>query len=448
MTVSLAGIRDALEGGAPAVIATCAADGTPNVSYLSDVQYVDERHVALSWQFFSKTRANVIENPFARLLVIHASSAGRTRLLVQYLRTETEGPLFERMRARLAGIASHQGMADVFRLRGADVYRVLGLEAVPGPVVPQPPSPGVAAPLRAVVGRLARARELDELIDDALDALVREFGIPNAMLLMRDAAARRLCTVASRGYPVSGVGAEVAEGDGVIGVAAAVGVPIRVNHALAGHAYARVVREQAAQAGLDDRAAEAIPLPGLPAPGSQMAVPVGDGGRVIGVLYVEHPEAQRFGHELEDALATLADAFGLAMRRWDEAALAEQPAAERTPPPPPPPPQGAGVQVRLHARHCAVFIDDEYVIRGVAGAILWKLLREHAERGRSEFTSRELRADGSLNLPEIGDNLAARLILLQRRLDERDFGVRLRKRGRGRFGLEVSRPLIFREARG
>jgi hypothetical protein len=86
-------------------------------------------------------------------------------------------------------------------------------------------------------------------------------------------------------------------------------------------------------------------------------------------------------------------------------------------------------------------VDDEYVIKGVAGAVLWKLLKAHAETGRSEFTSRELREDPSLQLPELCDNLAARLILLQRRLDERDAGLYLRKSGRGRVQLEVLRPL-------
>ena len=56
MKIRLEAIRDCLEGVIPGSIATASADGTPNIAYLSQVQYVDGEHVALSYQFFSSTR--------------------------------------------------------------------------------------------------------------------------------------------------------------------------------------------------------------------------------------------------------------------------------------------------------------------------------------------------------------------------------------------------------
>src|SRR6478672_10464708 len=118
----LADIRPCLEGAVPAVMATCATDGTPNVAYISQVFYVDERHVALSFQFFNKTRRNVLAHPYATVQVVDPRTAAQWRLHLHYLRTETEGALFEGMKAQLAGIASHVGMENVFRLLGSDVY--------------------------------------------------------------------------------------------------------------------------------------------------------------------------------------------------------------------------------------------------------------------------------------------------------------------------------------
>jgi hypothetical protein len=77
----------------------------------------------------------------------------------------------------------------------------------------------------------------------------------------------------------------------------------------------------------------------------------------------------------------------------------------------------------------------------VAGAIFWKLLRDHTRDGRTEFTNRELRLDPAIRLPDLADNLEARLILLQRRVAERVPFLALEKTGRGRFRLCVRRPL-------
>src|SRR5205814_5886319 len=137
--IALDSIRACLEGAIPGVMATCAGDGTPNVAYISQVYYVDERHVALSFQFFNKTRQNILANPYASVLVLHPRTVEFFRLHMRYLRTETEGPLFEGMKAQLAGIASHAGMAGVFKLLGSDVYEVQDIEAVEGEPLPAPP---------------------------------------------------------------------------------------------------------------------------------------------------------------------------------------------------------------------------------------------------------------------------------------------------------------------
>ena len=177
---------------------------------------------------------------------------------------------------------------------------------------------------------MAAAADLDGLVERLLDAVVQDFGIEHALLLMLDADGQRLYTVASRGYERSGAGAEIALGDGVIGVAARMATPIRINHATLDYRYARTMREGVAGHLLGRE----IPLPGLAEPGSQLALPLACGGRLLGVLYVESPQDLRFDWDDEDALLTLATqaaapARALLARGRGAAAEAPEPAARR-----------------------------------------------------------------------------------------------------------------------
>jgi hypothetical protein len=99
------------------------------------------------------------------------------------------------------------------------------------------------------------------------------------------------------------------------------------------------------------------------------------------------------------------------------------------------------VGIRYFSRDHSVFVEQDYLIKGVAGAILWRLLSLYQQQGRVQFSNRELRLDKALNLPEIDDNLETRLLLLQRRLAERCDFIQIRKTGRGSFQLEVQRAL-------
>jgi adenylate cyclase len=436
--ITLTSLRASLEGAIPSEIATCDANGIPNVSVISDVHYVDPDHVAISYQFFSKTRANILSNPQATVLLKHPLTCAQHRLRLHYLRTENEGPLFETMKAKLAGIASHEGMSGIFRLLGADIYRVVAIEKVREDFVPLPPprAPLLAA-LRQTLPLLDEARDLDQIVASLLAQLERAFHLPHVMLLMADAGCERLYTVASQGYPESGVGAEILPGQGVIGVAAREKTPIRISHATRDYLYGRAIRDALRTSPLAHQLETEIPLPGLTTSGSQIAVPLLHESRLLGVLYAESPEEGRFGYDEEDALVILAEhlaqVIGELPAEAEEAAIADGA--------PPPVDSGAPLVIRHYRADDSVFIDDEYVIKGVAGAILWLLLGEHAKSGRTEFSNKELRLSPHLRLPEFSENLEARLILLRRRLAERSAFVALDKAGRGRFRLALKRPV-------
>ena len=124
-------IRPALDNGVPCLMVTCSADGTPNATVISQVHYVDDTRVALSFQFFSKTIKNVRENPRAWAGVMDVVGQADWALDLEFERSETEGPIFDAMDMQIEAIASATGMSGVFKLRAADIYRVLSVEKRP-----------------------------------------------------------------------------------------------------------------------------------------------------------------------------------------------------------------------------------------------------------------------------------------------------------------------------
>ena len=445
MTITLDAIRACFEGVIPGILATASPDGTPNVSFLSQVQFVDSQHVALTYQFFNRTRQNILLNHRAALIVTHPWTSMQYRLQLEYLHTETSGPLFERMKAKLAGIASHAGMSGVFRLRGSDVYHVREIQPIPGQALPeQPPKRNLLSALRNCSERLAACNDLERLLTETLSCLDQQFAIHYTMVLLLDKVGERLYTVGSHGYVESGIGSEIPLGQGVIGVAARERASIRIGHANSEYAYGRAIRESTEDSHWVGALEMEIPLPGLADARSQLAVPIMNGNSLLGVLYVESPQDVRFTYDDEDALVALAHQLGMSIQllqgtsELDDDAMAATSTLS--------PPAGTKLTVRHYAENDSIFLDNDYLIKGVAGSILWALLRDYADHKRTEFTNRELRLDARIRLPDVSDNLEARLILLSKRLLERQAGIHIEKTARGRFRLCVGRPIVLLES--
>ncbi len=445
-----------LQGIIPAALSTCARDGTPNITFISQIYYVDASHVAISHQFFNKTHRNVRENPSACAMMLDPRTLQAYRLYLRYQYSEASGLLFDSMSLQLQAIASHAGMTDVFRLRAADVYEVLRIEVVEG-FTRLPPSPISERPsrlfvdqdlesLRLMAERLNRSEGLSDLLDQSLKLLDELFGFHYAMILLADESQGKLFTIASHGYQENGVGSEVGVGDGLIGMVARSRRALRlsaIDHSLR---YARAVRDHAqAPQGVETVGRE-IPLPGLSSAAGQIAVPLVTRGRLVGVLAVESTEPLAFMSR-EDTILTivatqLATAIDQLSRDAEESSssIATIPRPGRTAGPP----TGGRQFCFFHQDDC-IFVDGEYLIRNVPGRILWRLLTRQRDEGRREFTNRELRMDSWLGLPEFKDNLESRLILLRKRMEQKCPEVRLVPRGRGRFALETDVPLTLTE---
>ena len=241
-------------------------------------------------------------------------------------------------------------------------------------------------------------------------------------------------------------------GQGVIGVAAREKTPVRITHMTTAYLYSQAMRSSFEANVPDIEAATEIPYPGLAEPHSQLAVPILSAGRLLGVLFVESPNELQFGFEDEDMLVAMAGHLGAAIDLMHASTEAPEADSHARPSVRPEPVEGlrqAQPERSMHVRHFAandsVFLDDSYLIKGVAGAILWKLLKDFVQHGRTEFSNRELRLDTSIRLPDVTDNLEARLVLLRRRLAEHGPNLRIEKTGRGRFRLAVLRPVVLDE---
>jgi len=446
-TLQLEDLWACFQGIVPAGLSTCAADGTPNITFISQVYYVDTRHVALSFQFFNKTHRNVRENPYACAVVLDPRTLHAYRFRLRYDHSESTGPLFESMSLQLQAVASYSGMAEVFRLLAADVYEVLDVEQLAGFSHLPVPSPCERSSrlfvepdlvsLRLIAERLSDAQLLDEALQGSLQLLEEHFGFRHSMILLADERNAKLVAIASRGYAESGVGSEVGMGEGLIGMVVRARRTLylsAMDHSLR---YARAVRDRAEALGQTEAIAREIPLPGLPDAASQIAVPLMTRGGLVGVLAVESKDPLAFLPRETTLLAVLglqlAGAIELLSRDQDDAPGEEVGSAS-------PADKSCPLATRSFTyfrKDDCIFVDGDYLIKNVPARILWRLLKQHQETGRVEFTNRELRMDTWLGLPEFKDNLETRLILLRRRLEQKCPDVRLVQRGRGRFALEV-----------
>ena len=445
---SLQSLSICFQGLIPSYIATCADDGTPNITLLSQVHYVDRNHVALSCQFFNKTRKNIAVNPWACVEVLDPRTLGTFRLHLRYSHSETEGGVFDAMAMRISAIASLTGMEGIFRLLSADVYEVLELEELAGFVQPQGDQEKLEPEfaLRQVLGiqivsqQLNATRELDEALQVLLKTLDEVCGFDHSMLMVPDESGQRLYALASRGYGDAGgagVGAEVAMGEGFIGTVAEQRKVLRVSGISNELRYGRAIRARVQHEGGAALSPE-IALPGLPDVQSQLALPLVLQDRLMGVLALESRDPFAFSTWDEALLQILANQIAVTLDRNagkdEEDALA--PISKTT----------IEAPQLLDRRRTftffrnddCVFVDGEYLIRNIPGKILWKLLTAFKREGRQDFSNRELRLDPSLGLPTVKNNLESRLILLRKRLEQQCPEVRIVPVRRGRFALEVN----------
>ncbi|MEN3283881.1 MAG: adenylate cyclase [Solirubrobacteraceae bacterium] len=415
--VDLESIRDCLRAGLPSPMATCGPDGTPHISYISQVQYLDCERVATSRQSFNRALVHLDASPLSQAIIVRPATGEQFRLDLRHLHTATDGEEFEAMRANLDAIASHTGMGPAFRLRGLDVHRVVRCARVrhasrePERVA----APNPLVPLEQFARRLERRTSYEGATQEVIDALDDLFGFRSAVLIAAD---------------------EIEPGAGLIGTAASRRRVIVTANLARARAMAAAVNGGDGTGGSPE-----VALPGSAGARSAAAVPLVVGKDVLGVLYLESAEPSAFGGPTEGLLRIIGAhaAAALAAR----APAAEQP--RRAPVAAPVPSSEPTIELVYYQADDTVLCDSAYVVKGAPGRILWSMLKAHADSGRTQFSNRELRLDESLGLPAGNDNLEARLLVLRRRLAAIDCGVTLERVGRGRLELQLERPAELTE---
>ncbi|WP_269532589.1 GAF domain-containing protein [Chitinimonas sp. BJYL2] len=441
--MKLHALRDQLDSAEQRYLASCAEDGTPHISSVSVTQYAGPDRLALSCEAFDTTYRNLRRNPHAALMLQETSEHRSCQISLRLHHVETEGPLFEHLRARLDPAIQPAAINDQPALICADIHEVLSIDTHTASDLPAATARQEhLLALRNISLALANAEELSQALDHVLDGLAAQLEITNSLILCMDESGQWLYTVASRGYTSSGVGSEVALGEGLIGLAAQYRTPMRR------HQQAAALRPAGRPAATEDALAAypadpAIPLPTLAHSRCQIAVPILAGNWLGGVLYAESVHTPRFSVDDEDALTAIASQLAMAMRlllRQPEPGMGTdtaRPVSLDT--------STDAVSVRYYAANQSLFFGDDYLIKGVAGAILWLMLGDYQRDGRQDFSNRELRMDARLRLPELDDNLETRLLLLQRRLAERCDWLRIDRPARGRLRLVVARPMLLQQ---
>lgn len=427
--IRLSQLKSCFQGIVPASIATCSRDGIPNASYISHVHYVDAEHVAISFQFFNKTRKNILENPFAEVKLLDPGTLRYYTLKLRYIRSEFDGPVFDEMEQRLHIIAAHESMTSVFRLRAADIYLVEDIDLHDADLpaaLPEHCDPDLEL-LRVAGDRIASTMTFEEAIDTSLACLQQVFGFRNILILQADPEAKVLTTIGSAGYQQSGIGSEIPYGTGLAGLVAVAGRKLHATGIRTGVRYL-----QTSLGGPISPDGQEIPLPVIGYPDCQVAIPLQRCGELFGVLAVESDSQRGFSLREQNILSSVANHLAAQMCIF----LRDTQLPELTLPPDQAPVRGDRTQPVLKARYIqgddAVFVNDEYVIKNVPARILWYLMQAFSQ-GREEFSNRELRAEKWLQLPGLKDNLESRLILLRKRLAEKVPDFQLVQTGRGRF---------------
>jgi hypothetical protein len=120
----------AMQSVVPSTMATVAANGMPNITYVSQVFYVDDTHVAISFQYMNKSWKNLSENPNLTVILTHPATIKMWKMNLVFKEIKYDGPVFDNMDMQLTAIASMFGVSERFKLKAVLICEVLGIKVL------------------------------------------------------------------------------------------------------------------------------------------------------------------------------------------------------------------------------------------------------------------------------------------------------------------------------
>ena len=120
----------AMQSVVPSTMATVSADGVPNLTYVSQVFYVDDNHVAISVQYMNKSWNNLSENPNLTIILTHPATIKMWKMDLVFKEIRYDGPVFDNMDMQLTAIASMYKVSEHFLLKAILICEVLDIKVL------------------------------------------------------------------------------------------------------------------------------------------------------------------------------------------------------------------------------------------------------------------------------------------------------------------------------
>jgi len=120
----------AMQSVVPSTMATVSADGVPNLTYVSQVYYVDDNHVAISVQYMNKSWNNLSENPNLTIILTHPATIKMWKINLVFKEIKYYGPVFDNMDMQLTAIASMFGVSERFKLKAILICEVSDIKVL------------------------------------------------------------------------------------------------------------------------------------------------------------------------------------------------------------------------------------------------------------------------------------------------------------------------------